>query len=58
MIYKTIIIILLSVDYFAAECVCQNEVHCDGASFSKGNPRKCTAYRHALAINQTVVRFI
>ena len=35
--------LLLTVGYYIAECICDNSIHCDGASLDTRNSRRCTA---------------
>ena len=43
--------------YYAAECICENQRHCDGVRLSRGDPRNCTAYQRGEASERAVVRF-
>ena len=49
--------ILFLAGYYAAECTCKNEVNCDGASFTTGNSRLCTAFKRGNAPSGAVVSY-
>ncbi|XP_067941100.1 uncharacterized protein [Watersipora subatra] len=40
--------------FYAAECVCKNELFCDGTAFNVSDTRQCTAFKQGRATSRAV----